>query len=540
MDDKPDASPSGATRLDTPDQPTTLYDLIPYVSRPYARAHVGRLATIATLMGLTPPPIARCRALELGCAAGGHLIPMALTLPESQFLGIDISAREIADGQSTIAALGLKNIRLQHLSIEDAGDAWGHFDYIIAHGVYSWVPPHVREKILDIFARNLAPNGVAFISYNTFPGWHLRRLARDAILYGGRGQDDPLARARQGRAFLEFLAKASPKQHNPYAEALKKELETVRRVADWYLCHDHLADTNEPVYFFQFAEQIAAKGLQYLGEAEFAMMLPRGLPQETLAALREVPSDLIAQQQALDFIRATPFRQSLLCHGSVALDHRPEPKRLETLSVAAQANADPAQFDLNSPTPVTFRGPGGTLATNRPLMKAAMLHLMEAWPQAVPFPALCAAARARLAGSPIQTAAEAEEDARSLASIILKGYYASNLLELHARPFPLRGEPGERPAASPLARLQAASSAVVTNLRHESIQLSELNRCVLKLLDGARPRAALLDALAALVQQGVLVLQQGARGPVDAARRLLSESLDSALRDLARSALLTA
>ena len=99
----------------------------------------------------------RCRVLELGCTDGGNLLPMAATLPRSSFLGIDLSGRQIAAGQKMIERLGLENVELRQMDIADVGEDFGTFDYIICHGVYSWVPPPVQDKILEICARRLAP-----------------------------------------------------------------------------------------------------------------------------------------------------------------------------------------------------------------------------------------------------------------------------------------------------------------------------------------------------------------------------------------------
>ena len=71
------------------------YDDIPYESHPFAQSHPNRLFTIGTLFGMRPTPVQKCRVLELGCAAGGNLIPMADYLPESQFVGVDNLARQI-------------------------------------------------------------------------------------------------------------------------------------------------------------------------------------------------------------------------------------------------------------------------------------------------------------------------------------------------------------------------------------------------------------------------------------------------------------
>src|SRR5262245_31623646 len=180
------------------DRTATSYDEVPYESLPFAQTHPDRLDTVATLFGMRPAGADRCRVLELGCAAGGNLIPMALSLPQSRFLGIDQSARQIADGQKIVEALGLTNVELKQLSITDVDAGFGAFDYIVCHGVYSWVPATVQDKILEVCATNLAPQGVAYVSYNTYPGWHMRGMLRNIMCYHARRFDDPSGARRPG------------------------------------------------------------------------------------------------------------------------------------------------------------------------------------------------------------------------------------------------------------------------------------------------------------------------------------------------------
>src|SRR5437762_2729762 len=185
----------------------TSYEDVPYESKPIYRTHPDGLAALATVFGLEPPAVSRCRVLELGCASGGNLLPMALGLPESQFVGIDLSPRQVRQGQETIDALGVTNLELKALSIMDVGEEFGQFDYIICHGVYSWVPPEVQDKILAICSRNLTSNGVVYISYNCYPGWHACGMIRQMMCYHTRRIADPLVRVREARALLDFLCR---------------------------------------------------------------------------------------------------------------------------------------------------------------------------------------------------------------------------------------------------------------------------------------------------------------------------------------------
>src|SRR5262245_37632787 len=185
------------------------YDQIPSTSLAFPQTHPDRLATIARIFALSTPDVASCRVLELGCASGGNLIPMAFNLPGSEFVGIDLSGRQVEEAQSAIADLRLRNIRIQQASILDIDHSWGAFDSIICHGVFSWVDAAVQDQILRISARNLSPDGIAYISYNTYPGWHLREMVRHMMQYHAGQFSEPREQVAQARALLTFLATAS-------------------------------------------------------------------------------------------------------------------------------------------------------------------------------------------------------------------------------------------------------------------------------------------------------------------------------------------
>ena len=145
----------------------STYDDLPYPGSPFPQTHPIRLATIATLFGMKPPAVETSRVLELGCTDGGNLIPMAVAFPQAEFVGLDLSTRQIETGQSTLDAIGVTNIQLHHEDILAVEDQYGQFDYIIAHSVYSWVPEVVQEKILATIKQLLTPQGVGYVSYNT-------------------------------------------------------------------------------------------------------------------------------------------------------------------------------------------------------------------------------------------------------------------------------------------------------------------------------------------------------------------------------------
>jgi SAM-dependent methyltransferase len=229
------------------------YDEVPYDSHPFVQTHPDRLATVATLFGLRPQPIEQCRVLELGCAAGGNIVPIADELRESEFVGIDLSRRQIEDGKQLVEKLGLTNVDLRHASIMDVDESYGKFDYVICHGVFSWVPNAVQDKIFEICSQQMKPQGVAYISYNTYPGWHMRGMIRDMMRYHAERFSTAKIRTRQARALLDFLAQSVKQPESAYTRLLQQELSTLRNQADHYLVHEHLEEVNAPLYFHQFA-----------------------------------------------------------------------------------------------------------------------------------------------------------------------------------------------------------------------------------------------------------------------------------------------
>lgn len=519
----------------------TSYEEIPYESKPLYPTHPDCLATVATLMGMKPAPVDRCRVLELGCASGGNLIPMAQSLPESRFLGIDLSPKQIAAGQEIVDALGLKNIDLQPVSILDVDDSYGQFDYIACHGVYSWVPPAVQDKILDICKRNLAPDGVAYISYNTFPGWHLRAVVREMMGYHVQRFTEPQVRVGQARAFLDFLVQAVPRPDSTYHRLLKEEADVLRPAADTYIFHEHLEDANFPLYFWQFMERASAKELQYLGESWYHTRLDN-LPPEVQSTLHALSDNLVQLEQYLDFLNNRTFRRTLLCHENVRLNRTPPPGILMNFHLTSLARPVAPQPDIDSVAVEKFTLDDGTAAsTNDPMMKAALVALFEQWPRPVPFAALWEAVRHRLPNMARSVPQFQEVGSQVLAEAMLR-CFLSNLVAFHVHPPRFTLEPGERPMASPLARLQAASSARLTNLRHRLLELGELDRIVLQCMDGSRDREALLDALAELGERKAFTLELDGKAIEDRARirEFVKDGLDACLARLARNALLLA
>jgi len=448
--------------------------------------------------------------LELGCGDGGNLIPMALGLPGSSFVGIDTAARAISRGQALVGALALDNVMLEAGAIEGFAPAPGGYDYVIAHGVYSWVPAAVRDRLLAVCRAALADGGVAYVSYNALPGGRVREALRDMLVFHTATLDDPRERVAEARGLLRFLVEGAPEQH-ALGAAMRSHAERLLAHSDATLLHDELAEVNDAVYFHEFAAHAARHGLQYLAEADFFEMQIGAASEPAAQALLAI-DDPVRREQYLDFLKARMFRQTLLCRAELAIDRAPRPAVLERLAVATQAqprgepDADGAQ---------AFEGPtGSTLTTDHPLVIDALRRVAAAWPAAIWVRDLLG-----------QQAGDAER--AELCDALLRSY-AANLVALHVHPPRLTTTPGDTPRTSDLARHQARGGAVVTNLRHTRVRIEDdLGRRLVTLLDGTRDRAALAADLRAFLAE------RGDPVPAD-----LAAALDRSLEGLARMALL--
>lgn len=535
-----------AHRVTTTMQPkeTVLssYEKTNYESHPFVQSHPDRLATMATLFGMKPKAIDNCRVLELGCASGGNLIPVASAYPKSEFIGIDLAPSQIEDGKVAIKELGLKNVELRHANILDLGDDLGKFDYIIVHAVFSWVQDDVREKILEICNRNLTEEGVAYVSYNTYPGWHHRGMIRDMMLYHTAGFTDPQMKANQARALLDFLSQSVPTDNNnAHGMMLKRELDLVRGVKDYYLIHDHLEEINNPLYFYQFAEMALRHKMQYLSEAELSTMLASNFPKSVAETLQRVATDIIRTEQYMDFVRNREFRQTLICHQEVPLNRDVGFQSVMKLYVSSAAAPVTPNASITSIEPVTFALPSGrSVSTASPLVKAALTHLHEIWPKAIAFDELVTQARARLSDVLIQDASTFQRDLEILGTDIIT-CYTVNLVTLRSQPLPCLTEVTEKPKTSPFVRYQCKRHVdYVTNLSHESVQVDAFARHILVLLDGTRTRNQVLSDLVKLAQAGTLVVQREGHRLTEEQplRDLLAKVLDEKLALIGKAALL--
>jgi SAM-dependent methyltransferase len=438
----------------------TIYDDVPYSGFSHAASHPDQISTVAFLHGLDPPSPVSCRVLELGCGSGESLIGIGYALPSTSLVGIDLAATAIASARSAARALGLANVDFQVGNLRDLDRAsLGEFDYVVAHGVYTWVDQETRDALLSVCDRHLAPDGLAYISFNTHPGGHFRRALRELAVWYAGDAGEPTEIARRGRELFGTLS-GLRSDADAWGALLASELPSLARASTDFLVHDLLSEHWEPVWFAEFAGAATRHDLQYVGEASFHRVSGPWEPDVEEGLRRLSGGNRVAYEQIVDFLVWRRFRDSILCR-------------------ANQTVAD--TIDRGRMTRLRFRpaGPLGGLGVEPDALLNALAGLA---PPPVAFD---------------RVQAELSVGTTDLADALFDAVRRGRVT-MHLDPPPLGAADADRPRVSALARLQAPNERYCTTLLGGVVELEgPVIRALLELADGSRDRDQLRADLAA-------------------------------------------
>lgn len=465
------------------------YDLLPYQSKPFAQSQPSRLGAIAQLFGLDVAPLATARVLELGCASGGNIIPLAILYPKASFIGVDLARTQVAAGRSRIARLGLNNVEIRCQSFTEIGEELGSFDYIICHGVYSWVPAAVQDAIFKIIRARLSPLGVACVSYNVLPGWRMLQPLRDAFLLEVPDHIDSLGRVAKARELLTFLSMGTP-NIGPYGDMLRIWAERMSTLPDDYLAHEFLEEMNSPSTVRDFAANALRNGLGFLAECELASMILENYGADLAQQVRaRSGNDLIESEQYLDLLTGRTFRQTLLIANErmATVNRTLGPDSIERRHFLTQPGM---HFGRDGDKYLVTDAAGRTLSTDSSAVAEGVARLVERFPSS----------------SSLDDCAEAIPDAseadRQLLFDALYRMTLAGIVTLSSEPIHA-GVAGEHPKAIALARTDAADgSQSTTNVRHETIALDPATSAILPAMDGTLDHNALARLLASKASSG--------------------------------------
>lgn len=499
-------------------QLVNTYDQVPYDSYPYVSTHPDHLATIAVLLGLEPPQ-QPFRVLELGCASGGNLLPMAATHPDCYFVGIDHSSVQINHGNTIIQQAELRNVELHAMNILDVDSSLGEFDYILCHGVYSWVPREVQFKILELCQTLMKPNGIAYISYNTQPGWRQRGVLRDMMQYHIRRypESNPKETVSHARGLLDFLVMATNSEDSSYARMLREQHDLLSQSTDAYIFHEHLEQHNEPLWFLDFCHRLETHGLRYLGEADFGSMVAKDLLSDELQSrLDQLESNLVEREQYLDFVRNRSFRQTLVCHAAQRPNYAVHGERIRSLWASTpgvvlsrpSVDDEPGAWELRLES-------GLSLTTSVKSTQLALEILSQAWPARILVSDLTERVAHELGGPLVDT----QEIRKSVEVALLTAFTSSSgrLIDFSVSPWANSLVPSDECRSLQvhrLARHQAKCGLPVVNRRHLLIPVQPLDRRIIPLLDGNADTTSILSELVRQFQSGDLTISDEQGVPI--------------------------
>lgn len=520
---------------------SSYYDTVPYDSHPFPQTAPEHLEALAFLFGLDAPAPAKSRVLELGCAAGGNVIPLAARHPDASVLGVDLSSVQVAQGVKAVEQAQLKNIELRAANIADIDASFGKFDYIICHGVYSWVPGPVQDAILRVCSENLAPNGVAYVSYNVYPGWKAREIVRDAMILRGGPRDTPEEKLAYARGMLEFLEE-SARQDSVLKKTLEESMPIVRGGNSSYLLHEFLEPCNAPCYFKEFLARAEGHGLAYLCEAEPSTMFAQNYGEKVRDPLmRECGDSQVMMEQYLDFLVNRTFRQTLLVKKERASEirYRLDPARIKEMEFAGVfATEDGSELTLDAREQQCKAIRDIKIVLRQPVQKAVAQVLEENYPASISAEALLSAVAKRTGESREaveQVTMAMLEELLILGALRIRRTRPDAASKIPAMPQALASV---RRALNPSSPVQVAMNAC--NQWHESVGLSTLELSLLPRLDGEHSHAALATHLVAEVRAERLQFIKDQKPLSNASKfdEFAKQQVAAALKDLRRKALL--
>lgn len=517
----------------TPDE---AYHSFQYENYPFAATHPDWLYTIGRLHGLDPVPVERCRVLELGSGRGGNLVPLAAQFPDAQFIGVDLAESQVADGRRVASDLGLTNIRFEAMNIADLPADWGEFDYVICHGVYSWVPQQVRSRILEIAGTQLSAHGLAFISYNTYPGWHARGMLR-SLMKRVVPSGPPAEMADAARKFLQMYLTRTP-EDSPLRPWVQSELSLLIGLSDRYIYFEHLVEENTAFYFADFVADAQGHGLAYVSDADPTTSVVEQIGVGHEEVLEVYGKDPIAAEQMVDYLTTRYFRRSVLCRSDAPVQHpgaagrEPLPPMADRLSGAWLAvDAGDDVVDLGEGVEVTMEEGDNIVITSADVHGSAISWILaEARPSTVGFEDLVGIAADRL-GLPIDT-----EFIEKLATRAWK-LFQRGKVTIGFWPRPQLSVVPELPQAPALARYHAMEREEwVTTMTHERMPVDSLDRLLLECADGTRSVTDLHTVAADALACGDLSIELDDQPLTDMA--VLEELITSKLQRFAEQGLL--
>lgn len=469
----------------------TSYNDIPYMGRVHHQTHIERMALGATLFNMASVDIQHCKVLELGCGDGSNLLNMALGLPNATFVGVDGSSVHIDRANQMAAYAGIQNATFHAMDIQDMDESFGDFDYIICHGVFSWVPESVRSHILKLCRERLTPNGIGYISYNAYPAWKQHEMLRDMMRFHAFRMETPQEQIAQARALVQFIGTHVPDAtSNSYGRFVQSQVDFISGLTEEYLYHEYLEAHNQPFWFYEFIKLLDNNQLQYLGDTDLASMINSHWPEETQDILNAISPSQYELEQYMDMLRCRRFRCTLFVHHAREVTRGIEPSVFTDLYYSYKSTQ---KWDISPSETEDSQDVALPIQSTEPeeanIQAVLFQRLHDAWPKRLHFSELIAIAEAEKGTlySPTEVLGIAE---------LLQTLYLTDVIQAHHFNPSLANELPERPLINGVARFQSTYQEIISTQLHDMVIVrDEWVRSMVQLMDGQHTLDEIADAL---------------------------------------------
>jgi SAM-dependent methyltransferase len=303
---------------------------VPYAANYSQAMSPGWITTAAIAARQIPRTIDQgFRYLDLGCGYATTLLPLAASNPHAEFVGIDFMPEHVAFAERVIQRTQLTNATVMEASFQDIVDNPARlgdpFDFIVMHGVYTWVSPQIRASILELINRHLKPGGIVYVGYNAHPGWTRSQPLQHLIYtiaqqHAGSSIDKMIAAVR----FLaQMKAVDAPILKNmELPPSLKEAMEDPDRLLPWaasYLAHEYLNEHWNPIFFSNLCADMSSAKMSYVGACRMMDHVESsGWSEEQQKIIAQCHNPVLAES-VKDMLMPSGFRRDLFARGRAVM-----------------------------------------------------------------------------------------------------------------------------------------------------------------------------------------------------------------------------
>lgn len=276
--------------------------------------------------GFAPPNYDKFNYCELGFGQGFGANLFASVHPQGKFWGTDFNPNHACQAELLAQKASLNNVNFCDRSFEEfLNTETPQFDFIVLHGIYTWVDRKNQEIITEFLRRKLKFGGVVYISYNTLPGWAAASpLQRLMFEYAEQSQEPTIDRIEKTVAFIKQLQENEPLffKTNPVLKPKVEQIAKFKNLSSNYLIHEYFSQHWKPLYFFEVAQHLADAKLTFATSSIIGdEFVTQRFNDKQLQLIAEIKKPEL-RETVKDYFTNRVFRKDLFVRGTRKLSAR--------------------------------------------------------------------------------------------------------------------------------------------------------------------------------------------------------------------------